>query len=83
MEMEREIVSVQARQLDREMILFGDDVRVEADANADWTRSIKTSQMYRVKSMQRWALVYPTYSEEAVREFVGALITTAKGEWLF
>lgn len=40
---------------------------------------MKTSQMYSHVSLSNWCLIYPTYSESLVREFIGALITTAKG----
>lgn len=46
------------------------------------TRYIKTSEMYKHVNLVHWALIYPKNSEGVIREFIGALITTAKGLYL-
>lgn len=79
LELDRKVIDIKARVMNPEVIVFGNDVRVENNIEADWTRHMKTNQMYQFVNLENWALVYPAFSETLVREFIGALITTAKG----
>lgn len=72
MELERELIKVQGRELPRETILFGQQEQTPANEKGEW--NFKAGfEMYRSVSVQRWMCVYPRAMEQEVCAFLKVL----------
>lgn len=79
MEIERDIVTIEGRQLKPENILFGNGKLFENDNRADWTAAFRNNQMFQSESLKRWIVVYPKKLEGDVKTFIKVLIRVASG----
>lgn len=75
----RDLVTIQARQLPTRLIQLGGD-KTEQPRNADWTSAFQGKHaMYRSVELKRWAVVIPNNLRSDAQEFLKVLIQVAKG----
>lgn len=74
MELDRELVGVQGRELPRETILFGQQEQTPANEKGEW--NFKAGfEMYRSVTVLRWICIFPKAMEEEVCNFLKILDT--------
>ena len=72
MEMETKLLTVPARELPSEPIVFGDGQELPTTAKGEWVFRNNTT-MYKSKKIQRWLCIYPKQLEEDTQRFIGVL----------
>lgn len=79
MNLEPDLVRIQARQLQPEMILF--DGAQEPAENADWTRLMRDKHFHSVASLPRnsWHVIVPRRLYPEVTSFIRTLQNSVRG----
>lgn len=72
MELERELITVPARELPAEPIVFGCDAEVSASAKSDWTFRNSLS-MYKTVPIVRWMCIFPETLRAETVNFIDLL----------
>jgi aubergine-like protein len=79
-QLQPDLITLQARELDQENIIFGNDRKFASDSkNVDWTNPMKTNEMYFNVDMTRWGIIYPRRAAGDTEVFVKLLSEVARG----
>lgn len=79
LELGRDLVTINARQLPTRLIQLGGQ-RTEQPRNADWTNAFQGKHsMFRSVELERWSMVVPNNLTQDAEEFLKCLIQVANG----
>lgn len=70
MELEQELMTVDARELPPEPIIFGDGVETTTNAKGEW---ILSNSMYKSVPINRWMCIFPAKLADETKSFISAL----------
>lgn len=73
MNLDRNLVEVQARELPFEPIVFADGREVSGTIDADWTRDFRNNKLFTVVELRNWHVVVPRRADRETRDFVRVL----------
>lgn len=79
LQLDRDLVQIQARQLPSRLIQLGQQ-RTEEPRNADWTSAFQgRHSMFRSEQLKRWSMVIPNNLKTDAQEFLRCLQQVANG----
>ncbi|XP_063975996.1 piwi-like protein Siwi isoform X2 [Diachasmimorpha longicaudata] len=77
LKLDTKLLQVPGRLLPKENVYFGDNQKVEAGINGDWTRSINDS-LYITAELKSWVVVVPERLVREAKNFVAVMMRSAK-----
>ncbi|CRK90587.1 CLUMA_CG004289, isoform A [Clunio marinus] len=72
-EIDQNLLTFQARQVNQEVVLFEGDGKFQNTSKVDWTNAFRSFRMYKSVPLKRWLLVYPCKCSEDVMKFLETL----------
>ncbi|CAG9802484.1 unnamed protein product [Chironomus riparius] len=78
-QLQTKLVELTGRQLNQEIILFGNGKSAKNDFRVDWTNPMKMNEMYANEPLHRWGIIFPTRAANDTYTFLKLLEEVAHG----
>lgn len=78
MELARDLIRIDARELTQEKILFGNSQSMQNTSRVNWTSELMRANFFSQVDMNKWAVVCPQRFEQTINNFLMCLKQAAK-----